>query len=113
MLNSLRMNVNLGIWDKLTRLVIFLLFVAGLLAVALWYFPVIKRNERMRKYILSQEVQIQNQEELSKQLRVSIDALRHDPKAVERLGREWFGLAKPGEVVIRFEAPVTNSVVRP
>ncbi len=46
------MNVDLGIWDKLARLVIFLLFVAGLLLVGVWYLPLIKQNERMRKEVL-------------------------------------------------------------
>jgi cell division protein FtsB len=40
------------------------------------------------------------------------DALQHDPKAVERLARERLGYAKPGETVIRFEAPITNGVAR-
>ena len=39
------MKVDLGIWDKLTRLVIFLLFVAGVLGVAVWYLPLIRQNE--------------------------------------------------------------------
>ena len=43
------MKVDLGIWDKLTRVVIFLLFVAGILLVAIWYLPLIKQNERMRQ----------------------------------------------------------------
>ena len=46
------MKVDLGIWDKLTRLVIFLLFVAGVLGLAVWYLPLIKQNERMRREIL-------------------------------------------------------------
>jgi cell division protein FtsB len=103
------MNVNVGIWDKLTRVVIFLLFLAGLLAVAVWYLPLIKQNERMRKEILRLDNQIQKEEETKKQLRASSDALLHDPKALERLARERLGYAKPGETVIRFEQPVTNS----
>ena len=47
-----------------------------------------------------------------KQLRTAIDALRYDPKAVERLAREKFGYAKPGETVIRFEEPQTNYPVQ-
>ena len=43
------MNVNLGIWDKLTRLIVMLLLLAALLLIALWYLPLIQRNERMRK----------------------------------------------------------------
>ena len=46
------MNVDLGIWSKLTRVVIFLLLLAAILAVAVWYLPLIKQNERMRKEIV-------------------------------------------------------------
>jgi cell division protein FtsB len=102
------MNGALNIWDYLTRVVIFLLFIAGLLVVAVWYLPLIKHNERMRKEILRYDAQIQKQEEAGKQLKASIDALRYDPKAVERLARETMGYAKPGETVIKFEEPVTN-----
>ncbi|HEV2394225.1 MAG TPA: septum formation initiator family protein [Verrucomicrobiae bacterium] len=103
------MNVDLGIWDKLTRLVIFLLFLAGLLAVAVWYLPLIKQNERMRKEILRLDAEIQKEEAAGKGLKGSIEALRHDPKAIERLARERLGYAKPGETVFRFDAPATNS----
>src|SRR3954469_20565951 len=98
------MNVDLGIWSKLTKLVIFLLVLAGILAVAVWYFPLIKENENRRKEVLRLDTQIAKAEETSRQLKANIDALRYDPKAVERLAREKFGYAKPGETVIRFEA---------
>jgi cell division protein FtsB len=106
------MKVNLGIWDKLTRVVIFLLFIAGILLVAIWYLPLIKQNERMRREILRFDTLLQKEEESGRQFRNSIDALRRDPKAVERLARETFGYAKTGEVVVRFEAPVTNQPSR-
>jgi len=98
------MNVDLGIWDKLTRTVVFLLFVAGLLGVAVWYLPLIQQNERYRREILRFDFKIQKEEEIARQLHASIAALRSDPKAVERLARERLGYAKPGEVVIRFDA---------
>ena len=97
------------IWDYLTRLVVFLLFIAGLLGVAVWYLPLIQQNERMRKEILRYDAQIQKEEEISKQLRSSIDSLKRDPNAVGRLARERLGYAKPGETVIRFEPPATNA----
>ena len=102
------MNVDLGIWSKLTRVVIFLLLAAGLLGVALWYFPLIKQNERMRKEVLRLDAQLQKEEEAGKQVKTSIDSLRNDPKAVDRLAREKLGYAKPGEMLIRFEETVTN-----
>jgi len=96
------MNVDLGIWGKLTRVVIFLVLVALLLGVGVWYLPLIKQNERMRKEVLRLEAQIQRELESEKQLKSSIEALRNDPKVVERLARETLGYAKPGETVIRF-----------
>jgi cell division protein DivIC len=104
--------VNLSIWDKLTPVVIFLLFIAGILLVGVWYLPLIKQNERMRREILRLDNLIRKEEESGRQLRTSIDSLRYDPKAVERLVRERLGYAKPGETVIRFEEPRSNSAVR-
>ena len=103
------MNVDLGIWSKLTRVVIFLFLVAAVLLIAVWYLPLIKQNERMRKEVLRLDSQIQKEEETSKRLKTSIDAMRNDPKSVERLARETLLYAKPGETIIRFEEPSTNS----
>lgn len=97
------MNVNLGIWDKLSRVIIFLLFLAGLLGVFVWYLPLIKQNQRFRKDLLVLETRIQEQERLGRQLRLSIDAVQNDPRTVERLAREKLGLARTNEMVIRFE----------
>jgi cell division protein FtsB len=102
-------NINLGIWNKLTGVVIFLCFIAAILLIGVWYLPVIQKNERMRRHILGLDNQIQKQEEAGKQLRSAIDALRYNPKAVERLARESFSYAKPGETVIRFGEPQSNN----
>jgi cell division protein FtsB len=103
------MKVDLGIWGKLTRVVIFLVLVALLLGVGVWYLPLIQQNERMRKEVLRLEAQIQGEVETDKRLRASIEALRNEPKVVERLSRETLGYAKPGETVFRFEEPRTNA----
>jgi cell division protein FtsB len=105
------MNVDLGIWAKLNRLVIVLLGVAGVLAIALKYFPLIKQNEKFRQRILQLENQIQKEEEIGKQAKASIVSLR-DSKVIERLAREKLGYAKAGETVFRFEAPLTNNFNR-
>jgi cell division protein FtsB len=104
------MNVDVGIWSKLTRIVIFLFAVAILLIIGEWYLPLIRQNERMRKVNFQLDTQIQKEEETARHLKASIDALRFDPKAVERLARERLGYAKPGETVIRFTSPATNPV---
>ena len=103
------MKVNLGIWNQLTWVVIALGFVAGILLVGCWYYPLLQQNERLRKQILKLGDQIRVEAETSKNLKASIDALNHDPKTVERVARETLNYAKPGETVIRFEEPNTNS----
>jgi cell division protein FtsB len=106
------MNVGLSIWDNLTRVVMFLLFLAFLLGVAVWYLPLVKQNERYRKAILELDTQIQARKEAGKQLKAATDALAHDPKAVERLARERLGYAKPGETVILFQNTNPPSALR-
>jgi cell division protein FtsB len=103
------MNVNLGIWSKLTKVVIALVVIAILLLIGMCYLPLIHQNERMRANIDQLDQQLQQEEDKNKHLQTQIDALLHDPKTVERLTREKLGYAKPDETVIRFETPATNS----
>ena len=99
------MNVNLGIWDKLTKLAVFCLFLLGLVALGLWYLPLIEQNERMRQKLLQTEAKIKVEEERNRVLRASFEAARTNPRTIERLARANLGYAKPGEVVVRFEEP--------
>ena len=98
------MNVNLGIWSKLTMAVLVLVVVAVLLLIGTCYLPVIQENQRMESQIMKLQAQIQAEEEKSKELQSQIDALQNDPKTVERLTREKLGYAKPDETVIYFES---------
>jgi len=102
------MKVDLGIWDKLSKLVWCLIVLALLIGVYCWYLDPIRQNERMRKEVLRLDAEIEKQEALAKETRSSIDAMR-DPKTVERIARDKLTYAKPGETVIRFE-PGTNGV---
>ena len=102
------MNVDLGIWSKLTKVVVGLVALAFLLLIGMCYLPLIHQNERMRREILRLDAQLQKEEEQSRQLKTEIDALRNDPKTVERLTREKLGYARTDETVVRFEPPATN-----
>lgn len=103
------MNVDLSIWDKLTRVVIFLLLAAAIVVVAVWYLPLIKENERKRSEVLRLDAQIQKEEETARQLKESTRVLREDTNAIGRLVREQLILAKPDETVIYFEPATTNA----
>lgn len=103
------MKVDLGIWDKLAKVIVFLLLASILVAIAGTYAPLLRQNQRMREEILRLKEQVAAEESRSRQLKTAVDALRNDPKTVERLARERLGYAKPGETVIRFQEPATNS----
>jgi len=98
-------HVNLGIWEKLSRLVVILLFVTGIVAVCAWYVPLIQQNERLRERLLRMDLKIKQEEERFKTLRAAVDALKNDPRTIERFARANLGYARPGEVVVRFEDP--------
>jgi len=104
------MNVDTGIWGKLTRVVIGLVLIAAVGLLWQLYLPNIKQNERMRRNLLGLDNQVQKEDATQKQLKASIDTLRYDTNAVERLAREKLRYAKPGETVIVFEPAVTNQV---
>lgn len=105
------MNVDLGIWSKLTKIVVGLLVAAGLVAITLVYLPQIQKNERYRKEIMRLDGQIQKEEAVAKQIREQIESMRN-PEVVARLARERLGYAKPDETVVVFEPAPTNTYRR-
>ena len=106
-------SVDLGIWDKLTKVVSGLLVLAIAVTIVILCVPLIQQNERMRQRNVELEAQIQREEEIARQSKAALDAQRSDPKAIERLAREKLGYAKPGEVVIRFQEPAAPTAKQP
>jgi len=105
------MNVDVGIWSKLTKIVVGLIVAAGLVAISLLFLPLIQKNERYRKQIMRLESQIQKEEASARQTREQIESMRN-PEVVARLAREKLGYAKPDETVVIFESAPTNTFVR-
>ena len=99
----------MNIWDKLTKAVVVLLVIAGILAVGIWYVPLIQRNERQRHELGRLDDQIGKEEETNRSLRASVEASHSDPKTVERLARTYLGYAQSNELVIRFEPSNTQN----
>jgi cell division protein FtsB len=98
----------LTIWNRLSSVVVFFLFVAGGLAVGLWYLPEIQRNQDLQTERLQIERQVAAAETYGHALRTRIAAFTNNPAAAERVIRERFGLARPGEWVVHFEPPSSN-----
>jgi cell division protein FtsB len=106
------MNVNLGIWSALTKVVVALVVVAVLLLIGMCYLPLIQENQRMRADNLKLEKELETETDKSSRLQSQIDALKNDPKTVERLTREKLGYARPDETVVRFEPAATNAAAQ-
>lgn len=102
------MKVDLGIWSRLTQAAVALVGLAILLFIGMEYLPLIQKNEQMRRRIDTLESEFEKQKQGYKQLQAEFDALRSDPKTVERLAREKLGYARADETVIHFDAAVTN-----
>jgi cell division protein FtsB len=102
----------MNIWDKLTKAVVFLLVVAGVMAVCVWYLPLVRQNERLRREMDRLDVQIAKEEEQNRSLRASVEAGHNDPRTVARSARTYLGYACPGEIVVRFEPPTTTNQFR-
>jgi len=104
-------NVDRDIWGTLTKFVIGLIVLAVLLLIGMYYLPLIQENTRMRAKILELDQQLETETNQLNRLQAQIDALRNDPKTIERLAREKLGYAKPDETIIRFES-ATNAAGR-
>ena len=106
------MNVNVGIWSRLTRFVAVLLFIAFGAYASHWYVPLFQQNERMRKRNLDLEAKIAAEDREARRLKASIDAVQNDNRTLERLAREKLGFARSNETIIHFEPPVPVSAPR-
>lgn len=56
---------------------------------------------RMQKEVDRLSVEIQTLNEENQKLADQVNALKTDPKAIERIAREEMGLAKPGELIFK------------
>ena len=101
--------MDLGIWNWLTQTVVALIAIAALLLIFMSYLPLIQKNERMRRELDRLNTEFTKQKQFDEQIRQELNALRNDPKTVERLARQNLGYAKPDETVFRFE---TNAAAR-
>ena len=106
------MKADFGIWSRLTPWVFALVGLAVLMLIGMAYVEPIKQNEQMRRRIDKLDAELEKQKQIARQLQSEFDALRNDPKTVERMARERLGYAKPDETVVHFDSSITNPAGR-
>jgi cell division protein FtsB len=93
------------VWRWLHRMLVLALCVSAVMLAGVWYLPLIRDNATLRRAHLRLEQEVRLEQEKARQKRAAIEALRNDPKTIERLAREKLGLARPGETVVHFTGP--------
>jgi cell division protein DivIC len=92
-----------ALWSRLQSfgLVIFLAVVA--FGVILLFLPLLHQRHAMQQDIAQLDREIAQQDALENKQKTEIEALKTDSSYVERIARDKLNLARPNEVIFRFE----------
>jgi cell division protein DivIC len=82
-----------------------LLFVAVVLAL---FYPEWKKGQNMKGRLQAMQADIQNQKQELGELQELSGRLQDDPFTVERMARDTLSVARPGEVIFKFQPYATN-----
>ncbi len=82
-----------------------LLFVAVVLAL---FYPEWKKGQSMKGRLQALQADIQNQKQELGELQELSGRLQDDPFTVERMARDTLSVARPGEVIFKFQPYATN-----
>jgi cell division protein DivIC len=82
-----------------------LLFVAVVLAL---FYPEWKKGQNMKGRLQALQAEIQNQKQELGELQELSGRLQDDPFTVERMARDTLSVARPGEVIFKFQPYATN-----
>ena len=92
-------------WGKLQSLGFFVFVAIVGCGVALLFVPLLHQRREMQQDIARLDREIDQQETLEKKQKTEIEALKNDSSYIERTARNKLNLARPNEVIFRFETP--------
>lgn len=94
---------------RLAGLGVALAVVAILVGAVIAYLPEFRARAAQEEHARELEAEIAAEQQRERDLKDHMAAVKADPKVLERLAREKFGLGRTGEMIFRFEAPATNA----
>lgn len=92
----------MNIWVLLIRFSWIALGVLALILCVSLFLPQVNQYHELQRRKAELEEEIRLEERIVIHLKRQQERLESDPKFVERIAREEYGLAKPGETVFRF-----------
>ena len=96
------------VWQRLNRVLVLLLLIAGVLVLASLFLPRFKQLRQSRAEIGSLEQQVNEQKVLYAKNSREVNLLKTDPTYLETITRDRLDLMKPGETIVRFESQATR-----
>ena len=100
------------LWGKLQSLGFFVFIAIVGCGIALLFVPLLHQRHEMQQDIARLDREIDQQDTLEKKRKTEIEALKTDPSYVERTARNKLNLARPNEVIFRFEVPPQTVAAR-
>jgi len=90
-------------WGKLQSLGFFVFVAIVGCGIALLFVPLMHQRHEMQMDIARLDREIEQQDALEKKQKIEIEALKNDSSYIERTARNKLNLARPNEVIFRFE----------
>lgn len=98
------------VWNALYKAALGILALLGLVAVGYAFHGPIKERDHLLGQKKDLAAAVQRERDKLDDLKQRQERLLTDPRFVEKIAREEFGYARPGEIVFKFEGDAT---VRP
>ena len=95
------------LWGRLQSLGFFVFVGIVGFGVALLFVPLLHQRHEMQQEIARLDRELEQQDALEKKQKTEIEALKTDSGYVERTARNKLNLARPSEVIFRFERKPT------
>ncbi len=92
-----------NIWSLLIQLTKILLVVGALAVLAAYFAPVVQRSRKLQSERTSNETKIQSALEENVRLEQEVFLLKTNPEYIERQSRDRLNVAKPNEIIFRFD----------
>jgi cell division protein FtsB len=100
---SSRRRRNPEIWHALNRFMVFLICLAGLVFIAFWFYPEIRRSEGLNVQLKKKLDEKAAEELKNERYQREVRLLKNDPEYMEIIARDKLDMMKDGETIIRLD----------
>lgn len=104
---------NPAVWHYLNRFLTVLIVIAGLLFVALTFYPEWRHRNSLAARLEEEQAKLAAEQLLQKKREREVNLLQTDPEYVETIARDKLGVMKEGETIFRLDGGTRTPVAEP